>query len=707
MKARLLALSLVSLACAQSTPRVGPLMTDKNAPVADAADPYLWLEEIDGAKAMDWVKARNATTVAELASSPSFEQLSGQILEVLDSDARIPEVVRRGEHLYNFWRDKQHPLGLWRRTTLAEYRKDKPEWELLIDLDALSAAEGAKYVWHGAICLEPEYRHCMILLSRGGADAQLAREYDLISKSFVAGGFSLPEAKSRLSWIDADTLFVGTDFGPGSMTASGYTRIAKRWKRGTPLSAATLVYEGKPEDLAITAFHDSSPGYERDFLQRTLDFYTSELYLLGAGGKLQLIDAPRDAEVAPNREWLLIQLRSPWTLGAQTYPSGALLAARFDEFVAGKRALTVLFTPTASRSLASYSWTRHHLILNLMEDVVSKLELLTPAEGDWKREPLGDTPPLSTVNAWGADSDHTDEYFMSATGFLAPATLYRGVFGETPAEPLKQAPSFFDSTGLAAQQRFATSKDGTRVPYFVIGPKEMKLDGSNPTLLYGYGGFEISLQPFYSGGMGRAWLARGGVYVVANIRGGGEYGPRWHQAALRDKRLRAYEDFAAVAEDLIAQKISSPAHLGAQGGSNGGLLMGNMITLYPELFGAVVCQVPLLDMKRYTHLSAGASWIAEYGDPDKAEEWAFIRAFSPYQNLGAQKRYPPALFTTSTRDDRVGPVHARKMAARMLELGSDVRFYENIEGGHGGAADNQEAAFMSALAYSFLWGRVK
>ncbi len=338
--------------------------------------------------------------------------------------------------------------------------------------------------------------------------------------------------------------------------------------------------------------------------------------------------------------------------------------------MAGKREFTVLFTPTDSTSLDGYSWTRHHLILNTMNDVVSQLEVLTPpksGKGDWSRRPLGGAPPLSTISAGGIDADHDDTYFLTVSGFLEPTTLYYGTLGQGEAKPLKHSPSFFDASKYDVHQHFATSKDGTRVPYFVIAPKEMKLDGSNPTLLYGYGGFEISLQPSYSGGVGRAWLEHGGVYVIANIRGGGEYGPRWHQAALKANRLRAYEDFAAVAEDLVAKKITSRAHLGAMGGSNGGLLMGNMLTLYPELFGAIVCQVPLLDMKRYTHLSAGASWMAEYGDPDKPEDWAFIKTFSPYQNVDKGRKYPPVLFTTSTRDDRVGPHQARKMAARMIE----------------------------------------
>jgi prolyl oligopeptidase len=712
MKSFVIIASALALAsCAHTDKKPATLNpTEKAAASVAAEDPYLWLEETDGTKAMDWVKARDADAVKAYGSSPAFEEMRAQILEVMDSDARIPYVSKMGGHFYNFWKDKSHPRGIWRRTNLAEYRKDHPTWETVIDVDALGKDEGVNWVWHGADCLKPDYRHCLVSLSRGGADASVVREYDLETKSFVKGGFELPEAKSEISWIDKDSVYVGTDFGPGSMTKSSYPRIVKEWKRGTPLSAATVVYEGKDTDLAISAYRDHTPGFERDLVNRALEFYSNEYYLRGKDGKLTRIDVPLDAVLGSQREWMTIQPRTAWTVGGKTWPSGSLLATKFDDFMAGKREFTVLFTPTDSTSLDGYSWTRHHLILNTMNNVVSHLEVLTPpksGKGDWSRRPLGGAPPLSTISAGGIDADHDDTYFLTVSGFLEPTTLYYGTLGQGEAKPLKHSPSFFDASKNDVHQYFATSKDGTRVPYFVIAPKEIKLDGSNPTLLYGYGGFEISLQPSYSGGVGRTWLAHGGVYVIANIRGGGEYGPRWHQAALKANRPRAYEDFAAVADDLVAKKITSRAHLGAMGGSNGGLLMGNMLTLYPDLWGAIVCQVPLLDMKRYTHLSAGASWMAEYGDPDKPEDWAFIKTFSPYQNVDRGRKYPPVLFTTSTRDDRVGPHQARKMAARMLEYGNDVSFYENIEGGHGAAADNKQAAFMAALGYAFLWDHLK
>ena len=682
-------------------------MSEKTGTVED---PYLWLEENDSAKAMDWVKARNAETVNKYASSSQFNAMSDQILEVMDSKEKIPYVSKMGSFYYNFWRDKSHSRGLWRRATLDEYRKDHTKWETVIDLDALATEEKENWVWEGADCLRPDFRHCLIALSRGGADASVQREFDLKTKTFVKDGFNLPEAKSQTAWIDKDRVYVGTDFGPGSMTKSSYPRIVKEWKRGTPLSSADTVYEGKDDDLSVSAFRDHTSGFERDFVVRSLAFYNSETYLRGKDGKLVKIDVPNDLEVGAVREWITLKPRTDWTAGGKTYAAGSLLVANFDDFMAGKRDITVLFEPNATTSLDGFSTTRHHLILSELRDVVTHLEVLTPPAkkgGEWTRATLGGAPPLSTISAGGVDPEDSDAYFLTVTGFLEPTTLYYGTIGKGEAKPIKHSPKFFDASAYAANQYFATSKDGTRVPYFVVGPKNMKTDGSTPTLLTGYGGFEISMQPHYSGSVGRAWLAHGGAYVVANIRGGGEYGPRWHQAALKANRPRAYEDFAAVAEDLVAKKITSQPHLGTMGGSNGGLLMGNMLTMYPQLWSAVVCEVPLLDMKRYTHLSAGASWMAEYGDPDKPEDWAFIKTFSPYQNVEKGKKYPPILFTTSTRDDRVGPGQARKMAARMIEFGDDANFYENIEGGHGAAADNKQAAFMSALAFAYLWDHTK
>ena len=563
----------------------------------DPEDAFRWLEDIATERSLDWVRARNAATVAQLASDPRFDDLRSHILEMLDSDARIPLVENIGAHYCNFWQDKDHVRGIWRRTTPDEYRKAEPAWETVLDIDALNAAENTNWVWHGAHVLKQRdpsqpHRHCLVALSHGGADADVTREFDLVARQFVVDGFQRVEAKGGLSWKDADTVYVGTDFGAGSMTASGYPRIAKEWKRGTPLDAAAVVYAGEPDDLMVTAYRDRSRGFERDFVSRAMSFYADELYLRNADGTLARIDAPDSAKKIVHREWLLLELREPWTTGETTWSGGALIATRFDAFMAGGRDFLPLFVPTPSASLASFCFTRNHLLLNILDDVKSRIEVATPDARGWTHQPLDGAPALGTIAVEAVDADESDAYFMTVTDYLTPTTLYLGEVGKPP-EAVKSTPAFFDASELAIAQHFATSKDGTRIPYFMVAPKHLAPDGSHPTLLYGYGGFEVSLTPAYSGGVGRAWLtengrASGRVFVVANIRGGGEYGPRWHQAALRENRPRAYEDFAAVAEDLIARKVTSPRRLGIQGGSNGGLLVGNMLTGYPQLFGAGV-----------------------------------------------------------------------------------------------------------------------
>jgi prolyl oligopeptidase len=670
---------------------------------AEPVDPNLWLEDVGGEKPLAWVRERNAESVAALARSPEFGKLNARILAVLDSDAKIPYVNKNGPYFYNLWKDAKNARGLWRRTTLDEYRKDEPAWETVIDLDALGKAEGENWVWHGADCLRPDYRRCLVSLSRGGADADVVREFDLPTKSFVKDGFFLPEAKSSTSWVDADTLLVGTDFGAGSMTASGYPRVVKRWKRGTPLADAVTVYEGKASDVAATGFKDRTRGFEREFVVRTITFFSDEWFLL-RDGKTVRIDKPDDAKANVHREWLLLELRSDWTVGGRTYAAGSLLAGPLEGHLAGERKFDVLFEPSERVSLSEYSATRNYVLLNELDNVRSRLFALRHAGGRWTREALPGLPAFGDVSARPVDDEESDDYYLTVTDFLTPTSLQLGTAGGAAPVDLKQLPAFFDATGLEVAQHEAKSADGTRVPYFLVKRKGLKLDGSAPTLLFGYGGFEVPELPEYSGARGIGWLDRGGTFALANIRGGGEFGPKWHQAALKANRNKAYEDFIAVGEDLIARKVTSTPHLGIMGGSNGGLLVGNMLVMRPDLFGAIVCAVPLLDMQRYHKLLAGASWVGEYGDPDKPEEWAFLENYSPYHNVKAGVDYPPILFTTSTRDDRVHPGHARKMVARMREQGhADVLYYENIEGGHGGAADNKQAAFMSALAYTFLW----
>jgi prolyl oligopeptidase len=667
----------------------------------DGRDSHRWLEDVGSEQALDWVRDRNAETEEVLAASPGYQTVRQGLLEVLDSDDRIPSITRHGRWLYNFWQDAEHPRGVWRRSTLEEYRKPDPQWELLLDVERLAEVEAENWVWQSASILRPSLDRALVRLSRGGADAKVVREFDLSRLEFVPDGFVLPEAKSEVTWIDADHLFVGTDFGPGSMTSSGYPRVVKRWRRGTPLSEATTVFEGKPDDMAVAAWHDPTEGYERSGVYRVVDFYTTQRFLI-QDGELVRIEVPDDVHVHLHREWMVVQTRSPWTVGRNEYPAGALLATKLDDYLAGQRDLTVLFEPDARTVLGYLAWTRGHLIMPTLSDVRSRLEVLTPSESGWLRRPLPGVPALGHTAIVDTDPDHGDEYFFSTGGYTEPETLRRGELGvgDESVETLKREPAFFDAADLVVEQHFVASADGTRVPYFVVRPEGGE---PAPTLLTGYGGFEVPMTEAYDPVVGRGWLARSGTFVQANIRGGGEYGPTWHQAALKTSRLRAYEDFAAIARDLVDRGITTREQLGVLGGSNGGLLTGVMLTRWPELFGAVVIEVPLLDMLRYHRLLAGASWMAEYGDPDDPVEGEYLRGYSPYHNLRRGRSYPPTLLTTSTRDDRVHPGHARKMVARMREYGLDVHYYENTEGGHGGAANNEQRAHKDALVFEFLW----
>ena len=668
---------------------------------AATTDEWLWLEEIDDERALAWVDDQNARTLARFDAG-RLERTRTRILEVLNSTDRIPMVSKHGPYLYNFWQDADNPRGLWRRTTLESYRTPDPDWDVLLDVDALGQDEGTDWVFFGAELLFPSFDRALVALSPDGGDAHTMREFDLERRAFVPDGFTLPTAKTGVSWVNRDTVLVSSDFGPGTLTTSSYPRQLRRWRRGEPVADAELLYEAPVDHMGVWGWHQHTVGYERDVVRHMIDFWRHRTGLV-KGSEVIPIDLPEDAEAGFHREWLVIALRSDWTVGGETFVAGSLLATRADDFLAGERHLTALFTPDAHTSLVDSSWTRNHLLVTTLRDVASRVEILTPGPDGWSRRDLGAVEPNQAIGAFAVDEDENDDYWLTVTGFVQPTTLQLGTVGSDAVETLKSAPAFFDGAAYVVEQHFATSDDGTRVPYFQVGPKDMPLDGRNPTRLTAYGGFQIPLTPAYDGTAGRAWLEEGGVLVVANIRGGGEYGPAWHQAALRENRPRAYEDFAAIAKDLIARKVTSPPHLGCVGGSNGGLLVGNMLTHYPELFGAIVCQVPLLDMRRYTRLSAGTSWIAEYGDPDVPEDWAFIQAFSPYHNLRAGVTYPPVLFYTATSDDRVGPVQARKMAARMQARGiPGALFYENREGGHGGAADNSQRAHMLAMSYEFL-----
>ena len=670
----------------------------------EPSDPYLWLEEVKGEKSLEWVKARNKATLAVLEAQPGFDEIRARTLEILNSDLRIPYPSFRGKYLYNFWRDEKNERGLWRRTALAEYRSPSPQWDVLLDIDKLCKDEDEQWVWKGATGLYPDYRLFLVHLSRGGGDAVVIREFDAETKQFVKDGFYVPEAKSRVSWKDAKTLYVGTDFGAGSLTTSGYPRIAKVWKRGTPLRDAETVFEGDVNDVAASCRVLNTPERQYDVIQRGITFYASHRYVIENGRPVKL-EIPDDANFGGFfKNQLLVRLRSDWTMGAKTYPQGALVSIDYDRYLQGNRAFTIVVEPNERSNIVSFSNTRNVLLVHMLNNVRSELYKYRLRDGRWEKERI-DAPRLGSLGVVSTDKE-TDQYFFTYQGFLTPSSLYYASEGQRPRE-MKGLPHFFDAKGLVVEQFEAVSADGTRIPYFVVRPEAIKADGSNPTLLYGYGGFEIEMLPRYSAVTGAAWLQKGGVYVLANIRGGGEFGPRWHRAALKENRQRAYDDFIAVAQDLIERKITTPRHLGIMGGSNGGLLMGVMFTQRPDLFEAVVCAVPLLDMKRYNKLLAGASWMAEYGNPDVPAEWAYIKKYSPYQNVRADGTYPEVFFYTSTTDDRVHPGHARKMAAKMRRMGHKVYYYENLEGGHSAAATNRQVALRLALSYSYLWMKLK
>jgi prolyl oligopeptidase len=678
---------------------VGCVLVAGMALAAESEDPFAWLEDITGQKALEWVKAQNLRTTKVLEAVKQYKPIYAKTLKILDSKERIPYPELYGTTVYNFWKDEQHPRGIWRRTSMASYRTDKPDWETVLDVDALVKAENTPWVFHGATCLAPDYEKCMISLAPGGSDASVYREFDTVTKRFVKDGFELPVAKSSVDWRDADTLWVGTDFGKGSLTTSGYPRLVKLWKRGTPLADAQTVFEGETGDVAVSGSTQVTPEGDYDFIVRSPDFFHSQTYLVLAG-RLVKLDFPDDARLwGIFKDHVLFSLRSDWKVGETTYKEGTLLVEKLDDMLAGRRNFESLFVPTARSSLSYVANTRNHLLVGTLENVHTRLARFDLVDGAWQRQEVP-LPGLGSGSV-AAASDETDTYFLSYQDFLTPASLW--IVEEGLPEKVKTMPAFFDADGMKVAQYEATSKDGTKIPYFLVMPKGFRADGKAPTLLYGYGGFEVSMLPRYSAVTGSAWLARGGVYVLANIRGGGEFGPAWHEAGMRENHIHCFQDFIAVAEDLVARHITSPRHLGIMGGSNGGLLVGGTFVMRPDLFHAVVAEVPLADMHRYSHLLAGASWMAEYGDPDKPEDWAYMKTWSPYQLLKKGVKYPTPFYWTDTRDDRVHPSHARKMVAKLESFGDPVYYFENTEGGHGAGSVNTQTAHIEALSFAYLW----
>ncbi len=688
----------------------GCARTDEGQPASveqheAAADPYLWLEEVDSERALDWVREQNAATDKTLRSDPRYAVYRQETLAILTSTDRIPSGSLRGGYVYNFWQDDTHVRGIWRRISLQDYRNNSTKWQILLDLDKLAEQENENWVWSARDirCLPPRYERCMIALSRGGGDANVKREFDVRSSSFVENGFRLPEAKSGALWVDEDTLLVNTDFGPDSMTDSGYARVVKRWRRGTTLESADTLYTGERSDVWVAAsglFDDSGVV---PLIKRAVSFFEQEVFLVTKNNALIRLPTPRQAAIKGlYRGQLLVELSENWPVNGEVYAQGSLVSFSLADFLQHDKIDTVhtLFLPAERTSLQQVRTTSDAVMVTVLDNVIGKLMAYTFSQEAWHGQ-MVEMPDMAMVNLhYGGIAEPA--VFADVESFLIPDSLYLVDSRSLAAERIKSVPDRFDAANATVNQYNAVSADGTRIPYFIVQPANSKPDGSTPTLLYGYGGFQISSTPAYLGTTGKLWLERGGAYVVANIRGGNEFGPQWHRAAMLENRQRSYDDFIAVAEDLIARGITSPERLGIYGRSNGGLLVGVALTQRPDLFNAAASFVPLLDMLRYTELPPGASWMAEYGDPADPEMRRIISAYSPYQNIRADVKYPKALFYTSTRDDRVHPGHARKMAARMLENGHPVYYYENMEGGHGGAANQLQQADLQALLYVYL-----
>ena len=671
-----------------------------------ADDPHQWLEEVENDKVLAWVRQQNAASKKVIEAHPDFTCIEESILEILQSDDRIPYFRKRGEWLYNFWQDATHTRGIWRRTTLEEYKKEKPLWESVLDVDKLSEIENENWVFKGADVLEPDFDRAIIRLSRGGKDASVYREFDLRKKRFLDRGFNLPEAKSDLAWINRNTTLVATDFGKGTLSSSGYPRIVKLWKRGQSLDNARMLFEGESKDVGSWPFTLRNIENTYVLVRRSKTFYKGEYHLL-VGKDLQKLNLPDDSRIADIfNNLLLVQLKSDWTVAGKTLSQGALISLPLDELVNGKPRPRIVYAPDANSTISSVDVTADAVLINTLNNVTSKLLCFKLDNDRWSSEPIAKSLQKGVLYVSNASHERQD-FTISFQNMLTPDSLFYLTQAKAKPSQLKNAPARFDTSSLVTSQQWAKSKDGTKIPYFVVGPEKANSANPRPTLLYAYGGFEISMRPWYNATVGKSWLERGGTYVLANIRGGGEFGPTWHQSALKTNRNKAYEDFIAVAEDLVNRGFTKPRHLGIKGGSNGGLLTGVAFTHRPDLFNAVVCQVPLLDMKRYTKLLAGHSWIAEYGDPDQPEIWKFWKNWSPYHNVIKAKKYPTVLFTTSTKDDRVHPGHARKMVARMKAQGHPVLYYENIEGGHAGAANLKQRAYGNALAYSYLLQQLK
>ncbi|HJV43068.1 prolyl oligopeptidase family protein [Caulobacter sp.] len=681
--------------------------TEARTPLSELGkdDPYLWMEEIEGTRALDWAKAQNTRSLGVLQGDPRYADLEAKALAILNAKDRVPGVSFAGDGtLRNFWQDAEHVRGLWRRTTLDSYRTAEPAWETILDIDALSKAENANWVFKGVSCLPPDETRCLVTLSNGGKDAVTVREFDTTTRSFVDGGFVLPEGKQNYAWLDKDTLLVGREWTPGELTDSGYAYVLKTLKRGQTLDQAVEVYRGQKTDVSVSpvVLRDADGKVVAVMAHRGVTFFESEHYLITDKGATKLPLPAKVSLQAYLKGRFVFQLEQDWP--EKGLKTGDLFDYDIHALAVGAKP-SLVFRPGPRQSVENVTTTRNRMVVSLLDNVKGAALSFDYGAKGWTHAKL-DLPTNESIGFGGAPSERDDRIFFTVTGYLTPTTYWLADAASGSLEQVKASPARFDAGAHVVEQFEATSSDGVKIPYFVVRPKGLKYDGSAPTLLYAYGGFQVSMTPAYSGVMGKLWLERGGTYVVANIRGGGEFGPAWHEAALKANRQKAYDDFFAVSQDLIARKITSPRRLGIMGGSNGGLLMGVALTQRPELYNAVVVQVPLFDMIRYSQIGAGASWRGEYGDPAIPSERAVIAKYDPYSNLKAGQKYPEVFIETSTKDDRVHPAHARKAAARLEELGYGVLYYENIDGGHAASANLAETARRQALEYVYLTRRL-
>ncbi|MGJ5202554.1 prolyl oligopeptidase family serine peptidase [Bradyrhizobium sp. HKCCYLR20261] len=675
---------------------------DRPTLAAPDDDPYLWLEDIEGDRALAFVAAQNQRTLAAFGDA-GFERDRDALAAIFDRPDNIPFVSRRGGLLYNQWKDAVHPRGLWRRTTLDEFRTAQPRWEVLLDIDRLATDEGEDWALNWVSSLPPKHERAMLSLSRGGSDAVVLREFDLTAKRFVDGGFALAEAKGSVDWLDCDTLLLSSAFGEGMATPSGYARTVRLWRRGEPVAAAKQIFAAENgQSVWVRAGVDRSVTPARVWFSEGLDFFNHQLWLGDASGAVTRLDVPSDSWVTPDGDWIAIKLRQPWTIDAVTHPADVVLGIRLSAFLAGSREFIRLFEPSARRALQGLSWAGGRLVLSILDELRPQFEVWTPSAEGWSSQPLPGLPTLATVNVWPLDSDEltgNGDLLASIQDPLTPPSLQ---LIENLGAPvvLKQAPRTFTADGHVVTRHEAVSVDGVKIPYTQTGPAEPT--GDAPVHMNAYGGFGHTLLPAYNAALGKLWLERGGTLVEANIRGGGEFGTAWHDAGRYAGKRLAHDDFAAVAADLVRRGVTVPKRIAAQGGSNGGILITNMLVRYPERFGALFCTIPLIDMRRYTKLLAGASWIAEYGDPDKDEEWGWLQTYSAYHTAKPGQPYPPILIATTRRDDRVHPGHARKMTAKLQAMGYDTWFYEPAAGGHGYGTDNRERASFITLGTRFL-----